>query len=124
MKIKNIIHIGKLFFMKDWYFEEYWDDNNPQYGSYKICKLKYHQIEGLLHWLKYFKEKKWYKLSDFIRNKLINVGYHWVDLKHKPFIRKMNKLIFQQNKHSFSLKGTIYETSGKPAWDTEINFVC
>ena len=75
-KIINWWYIHKWFFRKDWY---YYQSTGRDISSYfeKYTYLKLGEIEGILYYIKKYKEKKLYFLSDYLRNKLIKIGYYW-----------------------------------------------
>lgn len=75
MNLTNWWYVGKWLFIPKWHYFDNQQNSFDQEGK-KISKLLPEQIYGMIYILTLTRKAKWYWLSDYIRNKLIGLGYN------------------------------------------------
>lgn len=87
--LRNFIYIWKWIFVKKWYKSYFYIDRREKLQTgriimretRRISKMKLGEIEGMLFLIKSLRERKLFKFSDFLRNKLISIGTFWKEPK-------------------------------------------
>lgn len=111
MTWKNKLYIYKWLLVRRWFTVERWSTGE----MFKTSKLKPGQLEGLLWVHSRLKRKKWYRLSDYIRDRLVEIGYKYLSPMDLPEINLGNlsghirkNLIYKNDGKEISLSGYIH----------------
>lgn len=127
-KLYNFWYVFKWVFVKKWYtgrvkYLDHYELSQSRKKRYKETlpksKLSLGQIEGMIHMIKWFRDRKFYKISDTLRDRLLLTGYHY-RLKPIEYFKNFkgntlqdtiftSKLFFQLKEGEIYLYGNIQD---------------